>query len=87
MTSEVSEVETGERVAGTCDICDALGATTDRIETLNFVYGSGEDAVMITTQVPVTWCSACGEGYTGEQAEIIRDEAVKRHLALLEVTR
>jgi YgiT-type zinc finger domain-containing protein len=74
-------------LSGTCGVCDAPGATTERMETDKFVYGSGTDEVTITVQVPVTWCSACGEGYTGEQAEIIRNEAVKRYLGTLNASR
>ncbi len=70
---------------GDCDSCGAKNATSNKLEVDNFVYGSGTDAVTITTQVPVTWCAACGEGFTGWEAEEIREEAVKRHLALLKV--
>lgn len=47
------------------------------------MYGSGANAVELTADVPVHSCSQCGESYTGEEADVIRHEAVCRHLGVL----
>ena len=48
-----------------------------------FAYGSGKDAVELTVPVPVYSCSQCGLTFTTERAEILRHEAVCRHLGVL----
>ncbi|TLX15765.1 YgiT-type zinc finger protein [Rhizobium sp. MHM7A] len=65
-----------------CGICGSPGAM-ESIETDNFTYGSGDDSVVLSVLVPVVSCSVCEEAYTGEAAEIIRDAAVRQHLASL----
>ena len=63
-----------------CELCGAIGTVSMSIETETFQYGAGADAVMLDVQVPVWRCLQCGEAYVGSEAEVIRHEAVCRHL-------
>lgn len=65
-----------------CELCDAPGLKTELVRD-PFVYGAGADAVELGADVPVHSCSQCGESYAGKEAEIIRHEAVCRHLGVL----
>lgn len=65
-----------------CDFCSSSGVSV-RFETQQFEYGGGDDAVLLTVDVPVYHCAACDSSYTGEEAEDIRHAAVCRHLGRL----
>ncbi|MBD8554579.1 type II toxin-antitoxin system MqsA family antitoxin [Rhizobium sp. CFBP 8762] len=65
-----------------CEMCEASAVTVRQHEE-KFVYGSGEDQVLLSAVVPVYECGECGEMYTGHEAEELRHEAVCRHLGRL----
>ncbi|MBB4120726.1 putative zinc finger/helix-turn-helix YgiT family protein [Martelella radicis] len=65
-----------------CEICEA-NAVTVREHEEKFVYGSGDDQVLLSAIVPVYECSECGEMYTDHEAEELRHEAVCKHLGRL----
>ena len=65
-----------------CEMCEAH-AVTIRHHEEKFIYGSGEDEVVLTAVVPVYECGECGEMYTGHEAEVLRHEAVCKHLKRL----
>ncbi|TIO38194.1 MAG: YgiT-type zinc finger protein, partial [Mesorhizobium sp.] len=66
----------------TCELCGAK-ALVKTIQTEQFPYGSGDDAVILTANVPVWSCIKCGESFTGGEAEDLRHEAVCLHLGRL----
>lgn len=65
--------------------CDLCGVTAVRTELVRdpFMYGSGSEAEELSADVLVHTCSACGDSYTGDDADITYDEAVCRHLGIL----
>ena len=65
-----------------CDVCGAIGVETELMRD-PFIYGSGVNAVELTANVRVHTCSACGDSYTDDEADIAYDEAVCRHLGIL----
>lgn len=65
-----------------CEMCES-NAVTIRNHEEKFVYGSGEDQVLLSAVVPVYECGECGEMYTGHEAEGLRHEAVCIHLGRL----
>ena len=65
-----------------CDVCGAISVQTELIRD-PFIYGSGADAVELTADVRVHTCSACGDSYTDDEADVVYDEAVCRHLGIL----
>jgi hypothetical protein len=82
MTNDLAQGSEQQYVESCCVSCDATGVVKT-MEMSTIQYGAGDDAALIPVQVPVYWCVACGEGFTGEEAEIIRDDAVKKHLTAL----
>nr|WP_250807130.1 hypothetical protein [Neorhizobium tomejilense] len=68
-----------------CILCGKHIAT-ESIREETFPYGSGDDHVMLSVLVPVSECIECNEAWTGEQAELIRGEAVRNHLMSLPTT-
>ena len=67
---------------GVCGFCGA-SAITERLEEEKFVYGSGDEAVVLSALVPIFECTSCGEAYTGEDAEVLRHAAVCNYLGRL----
>ena len=65
-----------------CDVCGAIGVQTELMRD-PFIYGTGADAVELTADVWVHTCSACGDSYTDDEADVAYDEAVCHHLGLL----
>lgn len=65
-----------------CDVCGAIGVETELMRD-PFIYGSGVNAVELTADVWVHTCSACGDSYTDDEADVAYDEAVCRHLGIL----
>jgi YgiT-type zinc finger domain-containing protein len=65
-----------------CAICGEA-AIEKRIMTQQFAYASGARDVLLTADIPVEHCSSCGETLAGENAEIVRHEAVCRYLGRL----
>lgn len=65
-----------------CDVCGAFSVQTELMRD-PFIYGSGADAVELTADVRVHTCSACGDSYTDDEADVAYDEAVCRHLGIL----
>lgn len=65
-----------------CDVCGAISVQTELMRD-PFIYGSGADAVELTADVRVHTCSACGDSYTDDEADVAYDEAVCRHLGIL----
>lgn len=65
-----------------CEMCES-NAVTVRWHEERFVYGSGDDQMLLSANVPVYECGECGEMYTGHEAEELRHEAVCRHLGRL----
>lgn len=64
-----------------CEFCGGRAET--RQEKVSFKYGAGDDEAVLSVVVPVVHCSDCGESYMGEEAEILRHEAVCKHLGRL----
>lgn len=65
-----------------CDVCGAIGVQTELIRD-PFIHGNGASAVELTADVWVHTCSACGDSYTDDEADVAYDEAVCRHLGIL----
>ena len=65
-----------------CDVCGAISVQTELMRD-PFIYGSGANAVELTADVWVHTCSACGDSYTDDEADVAYDEAVCRHLGVL----
>ena len=65
-----------------CDVCGAIGVQTELMRD-PFVHGSGPNAVELAADVLVHTCSACGDSYTDNEADVAYDEAVCRHLGIL----
>jgi len=65
--------------------CAECGRTerSVRIETEEFDYGSGDDAVLLEACIPVYTCEHCGFQYTSSDAEDIRHKAVCDHLGVM----
>lgn len=53
------------------------------IRPVAFFHGDGRDAVELSVQMPVWSCDACDFGYEGEEGEVMRHEAVCRHVGRL----
>ncbi|QNA85285.1 helix-turn-helix domain-containing protein [Sphingomonas sp. So64.6b] len=65
-----------------CRLCDdSVAAAGNRVE--HFVYGDGDDAVMLRAMIPIWSCIACGGSYYGEDAEKAMHNAVCDHLGRL----
>lgn len=65
-----------------CDLCGVTAVQTELVRD-PFMYGAGSEAVELSADVLVHTCSACGDSYTGNNADITYDEAVCRHLGIL----
>lgn len=65
-----------------CPNCDTSTAFK-QIRKQQFEYGIGDEAVILSVQVPVWICSTCSYSFTDEDAEVLRHEAVCRHLNLM----
>nr|WP_315382414.1 type II TA system antitoxin MqsA family protein [uncultured Sphingomonas sp.] len=65
-----------------CAICGELGATHS-MQTQQFAFREGDKEVLLTATVPVLTCAACGESFTGAEAEEIQHAAVCRYLGRL----
>lgn len=85
MTRIASPPTVLKALAGPPKPCDLCGATAVRTELVRdpFMYGAGSGAVELSADVLVHTCSACGDSYTGDDADITYDEAVCRHLGIL----
>lgn len=46
-------------------------------------FGSGAAAVQLNVRIPVRTCTDCGASFTDREAEVVRHEAVCRHLRVL----
>lgn len=62
-----------------CPDCGDSEFTISDVED-SFQYGPGTDAVELSIVIPVHTCNSCGYQFTGHDAEVIRHEAVCRHL-------
>jgi hypothetical protein len=60
-----------------CDFCGEHSAH-ERFDELKFPYGP--EGVILSAIVAVTECTVCEEAYAGEDAEIQRELAVRKHL-------
>lgn len=68
--------------ARSCAICGE--ATVEKkVLTQQFAYANGSRDVLLTADIPVEFCSSCGETLVGEEGEIARHEAVCRYLGRL----
>ena len=65
-----------------CPDCDSSRVST-RLTPHKFKYGVGEDAPELSCVLPVRVCAECGAEFVDEEGEVVRHEAVCRHLALL----
>lgn len=65
------------------DPCPACGSKHVAVDVVDdqFPYGVAPHTVMLKAEVLVFKCEDCGEGWTGEQGEVARTEAVNAHLA------
>jgi putative zinc finger/helix-turn-helix YgiT family protein len=66
-------------------LCPMCGDRSARVsyEIESFPYGMGEDQILLTANVPVIRCGACGGEVTDGAAEEIRHSAVCHHLGRL----
>ena len=69
----------------TCSQCGA-GTVTTTLHQDAFDYGLGDAAVTLHVCIPVRSCGACDFEYLDDEAELIRHEAVCRHLGVLTPT-
>jgi uncharacterized Zn finger protein len=60
-----------------CDVCGDERATLEWKREHLPIRLSDDAEVTATPTVPVISCEACGEAYTDERAEEIREDAVK----------
>ena len=67
--------------SGTCARCGGHTKVSERPET--FTYGDGPARADLTVDVPVHVCTSCGYQYTDDAADVIRHEAVCRHLGVM----
>lgn len=84
--------ETNERTTGngmdsgfTCPDCGGHEVSTI-LHHDAFDYGSGDAKATLHTQVPVRCCEACNFEYLDHEGQLIRHEAVCRHLGVLTPT-
>ena len=66
----------------TCAMCGSLKVAT-KLSKDSFEYGSGDAAVYLEVEIPVHNCTDCSFEFTDHSADMIRHEAVCRHLGLL----
>lgn len=64
-----------------CTSCE--GEAVLSYETQEFNYGPESDGIVLSAQVPVWTCQACGDQVLGEQAEEIMHETVCDYLGRL----
>jgi putative zinc finger/helix-turn-helix YgiT family protein len=65
-----------------CPQCGSNKVLTS-IETQPFTYGRGTDAIELTAEIPVRYCSNCGFEFLDQAAEELRHEAVCRYLRVM----
>jgi putative zinc finger/helix-turn-helix YgiT family protein len=65
-----------------CLLCDEKAATRV-IRRQEFAYRDGANEVLLSAEIPVIECAACGEAYTAAGAEEAQHDAVCRHLGRL----
>lgn len=65
-----------------CPVCEE-GTARLSVETQEFEYGEGDDAVTLEARVPVWTCDACGEQFADWRGEDARHGAVCDHLGRL----
>lgn len=72
-------------VDGQASVCPQCGrsnlAASNQMQS--FTYGKGTDAVQLAVEIPVKSCMDCGFEFLDQSAELIRHDAVCRHLALM----
>lgn len=66
----------------TCPACSGSDVATHWEED-HFIYGAGNEAVELTTRIPVRNCATCDLEYLDKEAERIRHERVCLHLQIL----
>ena len=76
-TQEKNKIE----FIGNCNICGD-SAITLSLEKESFVYGSGQESVTLSVDVPVHHCAKCKNSFTEEDASDIRHNAVCKHLGI-----
>lgn len=65
-----------------CPSCENIGAEVRR-EQQSFPYGVGEDQVLLKVELPVAYCSVCDLEFIDQEGELIKHDAVCRHLGLM----
>jgi putative zinc finger/helix-turn-helix YgiT family protein len=65
-----------------CPSCGSDDVSTTQ-ETEVFTYGAGDNAAQLSATLPVHHCANCRLSYTGDDAEMLRHEAVCAHLGVL----
>lgn len=68
-----------------CPTCDSIQVRTQTVQH-KFNYGVGDTAVELTCQLPVRVCENCGGQFVDEVGEMVRQEAICRHLNRLTPT-
>ena len=64
-----------------CAVCGEKNGRT-QFQDVHFNYGKGDAQVSLTANVPVDFCSECGEEVLGDGAEELRHEAVCKYLGV-----
>lgn len=75
-------IDRNEQRTQVCEICDEATATFG-YENQSFNYGPTADSIVLSAKVPVWTCAGCDMRYLGEDAEVIKHEAVCAHLGRL----
>ena len=60
-----------------CIVCKK-GPVTESVKTDNFQYGAGEDAMILSANVPVLTCDACGTSWSDQRAIELRENEVRK---------
>lgn len=63
-----------------CPNCGGMNITVSW-QTEEIPYGIGTAAVVLAASVPIRKCEGCGQQFTADDAEDIKQAAIDRHLA------
>lgn len=67
-----------------CAGCDATGTLVMEMKSIPFYYVAGQNSVRLTPEaVPVWRCKKCGFSFTGHEAEVANERAVRAYVDVL----
>lgn len=79
ISNSLDDAPEGPRVCPNCESANVLTAVEDE----TFQYGQEPNAAAISVSIPVYRCQDCEFAFTGHEAELIRHNAVCKHLGIL----